>query len=103
MTLLCLASGLQNALVTSASGSVRTTHLTGVTTDLAAGLVRLIFSRAATGRASKEGIANIARIGIIGAFILGSTASVFLFMRADYLGFLLPVFTSIIMLWNFNR
>ena len=41
LALLCLASGLQNAMLTNAKGMVvRTTHLTGVTTDLAVGIVR---------------------------------------------------------------
>ncbi|MEZ0230227.1 MAG: YoaK family protein [Planctomycetota bacterium] len=41
---LSFAMGLQNALVTTASGAVvRTTHMTGVTTDLGIELVRLGF------------------------------------------------------------
>lgn len=44
LALLCSASGLQNAIVTSYSGAaIRTTHLTGITTDLGIGLVRILF------------------------------------------------------------
>ena len=40
-TILCLAMGIQNSLVTRLSGAVvRTTHLTGVTTDLAIEVAR---------------------------------------------------------------
>lgn len=41
---LCFTMGLQNALVTKISGAVvRTTHVTGVVTDLGIELVRLVF------------------------------------------------------------
>lgn len=106
MVLLCLASGLQNALITNASGVVvRTTHLTGVTTDLGAGLVRLLFSdfRRDPHHVRKDQLASLARFGIIGAFVLGSTISALIFFRAEYLGFLLPVFTSLILMRYFFR
>ena len=41
---LCFAMGLQNAMVTRLSGAVvRTTHLTGITTDLGIKLVRIFY------------------------------------------------------------
>lgn len=99
--LLCLASGLQNALITNANGVVvRTTHLTGLTTDLAVGVVRTAFSRAPAQR-ERERLAALARIGIIASFIFGAMASALLFFRADYLGFALPVFTSLVVLRYF--
>ena len=43
LSLLCLACGLQNGAITSSSGgTIRTTHLTGLTTDLGLGLARLL-------------------------------------------------------------
>ena len=95
LALLSLASGLQNAAITSASGAVvRTTHLTGITTDLGIGLVR-IFSRTTEPKlASAELKANFSRVGLIVSFILGSTISSYLFLRFDYLGFLLPALVS---------
>lgn len=105
MALLCLASGLQNAMITNANGVVvRTTHLTGITTDLAASFVRLLFPhdrKAAT--TDRDRLASFARLGIILSFILGSAASAFLFLKAEYLGFMLPVFTSIYLLIYFIR
>jgi uncharacterized membrane protein YoaK (UPF0700 family) len=105
MALLCLASGLQNAMITNANGVVvRTTHLTGITTDLAAGFVRLLFPhdrKAAT--TDRDRMASIARLGIILSFISGSAASAFLFLKAEYLGFMLPVFTSFCLLIYFIR
>jgi uncharacterized membrane protein YoaK (UPF0700 family) len=88
---LCLSSGIQNATITSASGAVvRTTHLTGITTDLAIGLVRS-FS-VATPQASRdtELKASFVRFAIIVFFILGSLVSSFFFFNIKFLGFLIP-------------
>lgn len=96
MALLCLCSGIQNATVTVASGSVvRTTHLTGITTDLGIGLIR-VFSKGhnATVRAS-ETRGNWMRGGIILSFLFGSMVSAFLYFHVRYLGFLLPAAISL--------
>jgi uncharacterized membrane protein YoaK (UPF0700 family) len=97
MVLLCLASGLQNALFTNGSGMVvRTTHLTGVTTDLAASLVRLFFGHHRDWHHTKFDIkTSVARIGIIGSFVLGSASCAFLFLKVKYMGFAVPVLTSL--------
>ena len=71
--LLCLASGLQNAAITSSSGrSVRTTHLTGLTTDLGLGIARVFTFPGDTDRGRAERRANFLRLGSILAFVLGS-------------------------------
>ncbi len=105
LVLLCLASGLQNALITNASGIVvRTTHLTGITTDLGVGLVRTFFSKAARApeRVQHDRLASFARAGILLSFVLGSTVAALLYLRAQYLGFAVPVFTSLILLRYFG-
>jgi len=80
LALLCLASGLQNGTITSASGSViRTTHLTGITTDLGLGIIRVIASKHSTEVKTQEHRANWMRIGIIGFFVLGSAVSSFIY------------------------
>lgn len=107
LALLSLTSGLQNAMITSAFGAViRTTHLTGITTDLGIGLVRL-FSRSSLTEADPSGIrwearANMMRIGIIFGFIAGSTLSSFIFISAQFWGFLIPALISAI-LWLVSR
>ena len=104
LVLLCLASGLQNALITNSQGVVvRTTHLTGITTDLAVGLVRSIFGerRLSPERLAHDRLATKARAGLIAAFVLGSTVSAYLYLRAHYLGFLVPVCTAIFFLGYF--
>ncbi len=96
LALLCLASGLQNAAITSASGAtIRTTHLTGLTTDLGIGLVR-IFSHHP--KAQPEKLATLIRICLISGFVLGSTVGAFAFLRYDYFGFLVPGMISVMLL-----
>jgi len=73
LVLLCLACGLQNGAITSSSGrSVRTTHLTGLTTDLGLGLARVLTLDTHKSGFAKEVRANYLRIGSILAFIFGS-------------------------------
>jgi uncharacterized membrane protein YoaK (UPF0700 family) len=91
LAVLCLASGIQNAVITSASGAVvRTTHLTGITTDLGVGLVRVIFPSPDEGRQRAERKSNRMRVGIIAGFLLGSAAGAVVFPRWGYHGFALP-------------
>lgn len=77
--ILCMACGLQNGAITMSSGAtVRTTHLTGITTDLGVGLVR------------GESHANKIRVGTIGSFIAGAIISTYIFSHFNFFGFLLP-------------
>lgn len=107
LALLSLASGLQNALITNAEGIVvRTTHLTGMTTDLATGLVRSICGgpRKHPHSLVYDRLATVTRGGIIASFVMGSTASAYLYLRVEYWGFLMPVVTSLaLFLYFFNR
>jgi uncharacterized membrane protein YoaK (UPF0700 family) len=104
LVLLSLASGLQNALITNSEGIVvRTTHLTGITTDLATGIVRSLFGGKSRnpGRLGYDHLATITRGGIIASFVAGSTVSAYLYLRVQYWGFALPVVTSLALLTYF--
>lgn len=91
LALLCMASGLQNAAVSCSSGhSVRVTHMTGNTTDLGIGIVRVLSLQKGVGHRDDELRATWLRAGIIGAFALGSAAGAALFLQFRFLGFLLP-------------
>jgi uncharacterized membrane protein YoaK (UPF0700 family) len=96
LILLCLICGIQNGTITTVSRSVvRTTHLTGITTDLGIGLVRFLNrNKIPADTIPNEGKANLMRIGIVSFFILGSVIGAFLFKRFEYGGFALPVVTS---------
>lgn len=96
LALLCLACGLQNATVSSAYGAVvRTSHLTGLTTDLGIGLSRLISLKANSQKRLLETKANLMRIGIILSFTLGSLISGYLFIKFAYWGFAIPFLISV--------
>lgn len=93
--LLCLICGVQNATVSLVSKSVvRTTHLTGVTTDLGIGLVRVLNRHLLGVQAAGEGRANLMRIGIIFFFVLGSAAGFEIFRVWEFRGFILPTVIS---------
>ncbi len=90
--LLSLASGLQNAMITSISNSViRTTHLTGLTTDLGIGLVRIASKPEGHPLRIQEAKATGMRIGIIVSFTFGSWMGASLYLKYQYYGFLIPL------------
>jgi uncharacterized membrane protein YoaK (UPF0700 family) len=95
LALLCLICGMQNGTITLVSRSVvRTTHLTGVTTDLGIGLVRVMNRRRLEGVIENEDRANLMRIGIILHFTMGSVIGMMIFRHWGYRGFLFPTAIS---------
>lgn len=95
LAVLCLTCGLQNGTVTLVSRSVvRITHLTGVTTDLGIGLVRVLGKRFLSSPHPDELRANFVRLAVIGSFIAGSVVGVPLFDRWEFHGFMLPAAIS---------
>jgi len=88
LVLLCLTSGLQNAAITySSRRSVRTTHLTGLTTDLGLGIAHMLLLNRSNKEFKLERRTNLLRAGSIGAFILGSVIGALLFLSFGYRGF----------------
>lgn len=95
---LALTAGLQNATVTSAFSSViRTTHLTGLTTDLGIGIARLFKKAHHKNSRSNEIRSNFTRVMIILSFILGSSLSAFIFLNYEYLGFFIPAVIALML------
>jgi uncharacterized membrane protein YoaK (UPF0700 family) len=95
VALLASICGAQNGLVTLVSKSVvRTTHLTGITTDLGIGLVRVWNRGRLFGKIDDEVRANYMRVGIISSFITGSVAGVRVFSIYEYRGFIFPALIS---------
>lgn len=93
---LLYAMGMQNALVSMISGSVvRTTHLTGMFTDLGIDL-----SAVATGSAN-AGTRNriILRLSIISFFLLGGIIGGLAFRHLSYNAFYIPVGLMLIALF----
>ncbi|MGZ3743410.1 MAG: YoaK family protein [Pseudobdellovibrionaceae bacterium] len=101
LILLCFTCGIQNGTITTVSKSViRTTHLTGISTDLGIGLVRLLNRHKLGDHVNNEKKATLMRIGIIFFFGLGSVVGGFAFARFGHGAFLIPAITSGILFWT---
>lgn len=95
LMLLCLICGIQNGTITTVSKSViRTTHLTGITTDLGLGIVRIFNQDKLSSDMTNEKKAILMRMGIIFFFGFGSVLGGFVFSNFGHGGFLIPVITS---------
>lgn len=95
LSLLCLSCGIQNAGITTASNNfVRTTHLTGMTTDLGIGLVRMT-SEISHARKKLELNKSQIRVILIACFVLGSILASYIFLNWHYLGFAMPCCISL--------
>jgi uncharacterized membrane protein YoaK (UPF0700 family) len=100
IAMLAMTTGLQNALLISKNGSpIRTTHLTGLTTDLGIGIARIFLRKQPQYQTSYEIHQNFIRAGTIISFILGSGISAFLFLNFNFLGYLLPLLTSFVFVY----
>lgn len=98
LSLICLSCGIQNAGTTTASNYfVRTTHLTGMTTDLGIGLVRMT-SEISLARKKIERNKSQIRVLLISSFVFGSMVSSFIFLRWHFLGFIVPCLISLSLL-----
>lgn len=96
LAFLCGACGLQNAAISSASGAtLRTTHLTGLTTDLGLGLIRAEVHHLSEAQKKAERRANTLRILMIIAFTTGSVVAAFIYSRYQYRGFYFPMLISV--------
>lgn len=94
VVLLCFIMGLQNAVVTKLSGSViRTTHMTGIVTDLGIELGKLVYWNADQA-ASQPVRADRDRMKVLGglflAFLSGGMSGAFGFKQFGY-GFTVPI------------
>lgn len=98
IALLCVSSGIQNACSTTASKNyVRTTHLTGYTTDLGISLVRLFTLRDDPKKIRHEISQNKIRVTVILSFIVGTAFSSSIFVHFGYIGFLIPALISAVL------
>lgn len=94
MSLLCFACGMQNACFASLTrGQIRTTHLTGILTDIG-----ITFVKVATIKTGRELIllkrTNFIRLLTFFSFSSGSAVSAVVFSKIQYSGFFLLVLSS---------
>ncbi len=96
---LLLAMGLQNALVTEVSQSVvRTTHLTGLFTDLGIQIAELIFRKAENERKTLRNAIYLKLI-IVGCFFLGGIVAVYLYSHFQLKTLILPAAMLLLAMW----
>ncbi|HSU20199.1 MAG TPA: YoaK family protein [Acidobacteriaceae bacterium] len=93
LAVLGFAMGLQNAVITKVSQhEIRTTHVTGMVTDIGIELGKLFYWNRTTGRtpvlAERRRLALLS--GLVGLFFAGGALSAVLFSRAGF-GLLLPL------------
>lgn len=100
LAFLCGACGLQNAAITSSSGfTIRTTHMTGLTTDLGIGLIRAEIHHLSMEHRREERLANALRFCTILSFVCGSICAAFVFARWQYRGFYMPMLIALYAAW----
>ncbi len=93
--------GLQNAcFAIMTRGQIRTTHLTGISTDIGSELARIHLGKLSGKELEISQRANFSRIATFVAFASGSIISVIVCQRINYLGLLVPFCTSIVVLFS---
>lgn len=100
VSLLCFTMGLQNAILTRVSGAViRTTHLTGMVTDVGIKLGRMLY--AAVKRTPLSSEVEMKKLtlltSLIGLFFIGGVAGAFGFNHFGFL-FALPLAALLLLL-----
>lgn len=102
--LLAFTCGMQNGcFATLTKGQIRTTHLTGITTDLGTDLARQWFGRLSPLEHFLTKNTNFVRILTFLAFTFGSIISVLICQRIGFLGLLVPSLTSLIVFLGFKK
>jgi uncharacterized membrane protein YoaK (UPF0700 family) len=95
MILLSFVCGLQNGTINSVSRMVvRTSHLTGLTTDLGLGIARLLNRRKMPDPLWEELRSNLLRVGLIFFFVVGAGLGGVLFSVLQFQGFAIPALIS---------
>ncbi len=97
LAMLCFVCGMKNGLSTWATfGKIRTTHLTGLATDMGLHLPK-IFRDTRRGRFPEHPGVNVARLATFLSFSLGSLLAAAFFPRVGYAGFVIPFGVSVLL------
>lgn len=98
---LCFICGAQNAAFAClTNGQIRTTHMTGLATDLGMNMVRIPFLPVEKKEKRYQRRLNLLRVFVFFSFMLGSGISAFVFSFVGYHGFLVPALTSLLVLYQ---
>lgn len=94
--LLSFFCGIQNGcFATLTKGQIRTTHLTGISTDIGTDLARLWFGKLSTEEATFTRRVNASRIATFISFAAGSVVSVLVSQQLAYGALCVPFLTSL--------
>ncbi len=100
---LSFVCGLQNAcFATMTRGQIRTTHLTGIATDIGTDLSRVFFGKLESGEKLLTKRTNHTRLATFVAFAFGSIVSVLSTQKLDFFALLVPVVTSLAIILRLN-
>jgi uncharacterized membrane protein YoaK (UPF0700 family) len=93
---LCLICGLKNGLSTWATwGKIRTTHLTGLSTDLGLNLPKLLRIADPNGRFKEQPKVSVVRLLTLLSFSSGAFIAAIVFPKLGFKGFYIAFFISI--------
>jgi uncharacterized membrane protein YoaK (UPF0700 family) len=99
--LLSFLCGLQNAcFAIMTRGQIRTTHLTGISTDIGSEIARIFLGNLNPKELELSHRANFSRFATLLAFAIGSVLSVLVCQHINYFGLLVPFCSSIIVLFS---
>jgi uncharacterized membrane protein YoaK (UPF0700 family) len=102
--LLSFVCGMQNGcFATMTKGQIRTTHLTGVSTDIGTDLARLWAGKISGEERTLTQRTNLSRIVTFSFFALGSIVSVIVSKRFDFWALLIPSLTSLFVFFAVRR
>jgi uncharacterized membrane protein YoaK (UPF0700 family) len=94
---LSFVCGAQNGcFATLTKGQIRTTHLTGISTDIGTDFARMWFGKLNPQEHEMAKRANITRMSTFVFFSLGSIVSVYTSRQFEYIALLVPVFTAVV-------
>lgn len=94
--LLSFVCGMQNGcFATMTKGQIRTTHLTGISTDLGTDLARVLFGNLSDEERRLLNRTNICRVSTFMSFAFGAVISVYATDKWHYTALLVPLFTSL--------
>lgn len=102
--ILSFICGVQNGcFATMTKGQIRTTHLTGISTDIGTDLARLVFGRLQGDERTFVRRANISRALTLVGFAVGSIASVLATESFQFLALIVPIITSFAVFLSVQR
>jgi uncharacterized membrane protein YoaK (UPF0700 family) len=101
---LSFACGVQNGcFATMTKGQIRTTHLTGISTDIGTDLARSLFGKPTPQEARLIRLTNWTRVATFAFFGLGGVVSILISPHLQFLSLMVPLATSMIVFFSVRK